>query len=116
VLLAAAFAMAGVMKTTMPIADLVEKLGSGALSPGLVRFIGVSELAAALGLILPAVTRIKPVLTPLAGVGLVIVMLLASGFHLVRGELQSLPITLTLGALAGFVAWGRFWRVPIRAR
>jgi len=58
----------------------------------LVRFIGVSELAGALGLILPAATRIRPGLTPLAALGLSTIMALAMLFHLVRGEPQALPI------------------------
>jgi putative oxidoreductase len=116
-LLAAAFGMAGIMKTTMPIAELAEKMvWPGALPPGLVRFIGVSELAGAIGLILPAVTRIRPVLTPLAAGGLVVVMILASVFHVTRGEFQAPPINLTLGALAAFVAWGRFKKAPISDR
>ena len=56
---------------TVPIADLAEKMvWPGVVPAELVRFIGLSEFAAAIGLILPAATRIKPVLTPLAGVGL----------------------------------------------
>ena len=52
----------------------------------LVRFIGVAEFLGGLGLILPAATRVKPMLTPLAGVGLAVAMLLAAGFHTSRGE------------------------------
>ena len=65
VVLALMFGMAGVMKTTQPIAELVEKMvWPGAVPAGLVRFIGAAEFLGALGLILPAVTRIKPGLTP----------------------------------------------------
>lgn len=60
--------------------------------------------------------RIQPKLTLLAAFGLVLVMLLASGFHVVRGEYFALPITLGLGALAAFVAWGRAWKAPIAPR
>ena len=117
VLLALAFGMAGVMKTTTPIADLAAKLvWPGDVPPGLVRFIGASEFAAALGMIVPAATRIKPFLTPLAGVGLVVVMALAAAFHVMRAELQALPINLAFAALAAFVAWGRSRKAPIRAR
>jgi putative oxidoreductase len=117
ILLAAAFGMAGVMKSTAPITELAEKMvWPGAMPAALVRFIGVSELLGAIGLILPAATRIRPMLTPLAAAGLVVVMLLAAAFHLSRGEAGALPINLTLGALAAFVAWGRFRKAPIRAR
>jgi hypothetical protein len=44
--------------------------------------IGVAELLGGLGLILPAATRVKPMLTPLAGVGLAMVLLLATMFHI----------------------------------
>ena len=56
--LAAAFGMAGVMKSTLPMADLTSAMGwPGDLPPTLVRFIGASELAGALGLVLPSATR-----------------------------------------------------------
>ena len=114
---AAAFGMSGVMKATMPIAALEQSMRWARDVPeGLVRFIGLCEIAGALGLILPALTRIKPGLTPLAAAGLTTVMVLASLFHVTRGELFALPFTLTLGALAAFVAWGRYTRVPVGAR
>jgi hypothetical protein len=116
-LLAVAFGFAGVMKSAAPIADLVEKMvWPGALPEGLVRFIGISELSAALGLTLPSLTRIKPGLTPLAAAGLVVVMALAAVFHITRGELGSLPVNIGLGALAMFVAWGRWKKAPIAPR
>lgn len=115
ILLCVVFGMAGVMKSTMPISDLTQQLvWPGSLPPALVRFIGVSELAGALGLIVPAVTRIKPVLTSLAAAGLVLVMVLAAAFHVSRGEWGSLPINAALGAMAAFVAWGRLRRAPIQ--
>jgi putative oxidoreductase len=117
VLLALAFGAAGAMKTTQPISDLASNLvWPGAVPPALVRFIGASELAGALGLVLPAATRVKPLLTPLAALGLVTVMLLAIAFHLSRGEVSALPLNLAFAALAAFVAWGRLKRVPIRPR
>jgi len=117
VLLALAFGMAGTFKSTAPIAELAQKMPwVGQVPAALVRFIGVSELAAALGLILPSATRIKPVLTPLAGLGLVLVMVLAAGFHLSKGEVHALPINFVLGGLAAFVAWGRLRKAPISPR
>jgi len=117
VLLAAMFGMAGFMKITQPIAELAEKMvWPGAVPPALVRFIGFSEFAAAFGLILPAATRIKPILTPLAAAGLVTIMLFAAIFHAARGEFGALPTNLVLGALAAFVAWGRWKKAPIAPR
>ena len=80
------------------------------------RVIGVAELLGALGLILPAATRVKPMLTPLAASGLATVTLLAAIFHISRGELGALPIPLVLGGLAAFVAWGRAAKAPIAPR
>lgn len=117
ILLAVAFGLAGAMKATAPIATLAQQMvWPGDVPAWLVRFIGVSELAGALGLILPAVTRIKPGLTPLAALGLLAVMVLASAFHIARGEWQALPMNVLLGALAAFIAWGRTRKVPIQAR
>jgi hypothetical protein len=82
----------------------------------LVRFIGVAELAAGIGLILPAVTRIMPVLTPLAAVGLATIMGLAIPFHIMRGEANVIVLHAVVVALSVFVAWGRFKRAPIRPR
>jgi hypothetical protein len=118
VLLALNFGMAGVMKSTMPIDDLVKNgLAWAADMPlWLVRFIGVSELLGAIGLILPAALRIKPVLTPLAASGLLTIMVLAAGFHATRGEWSGIAFNVVLGALAAFVAWGRFKKAPIAAK
>jgi putative oxidoreductase len=117
VVLALMFGMAGVMKATTPIPELAQQLPWADQVPAaLVRFIGISELTAAIGLILPAATRIKPGLTALAGVGLVIIMVLASIFHASRGEYSAIAINTVLGSLAAFVAWGRGKRAPIAPR
>ena len=86
------------------------------LPVALVRFIGVAELAGALGLVLPAVTRIRPSLTPLAASGLATIMALAIPFHLVRGETGAIVFNVVLGALGAVVAWGRGRWAPITAR
>jgi uncharacterized membrane protein len=117
VLLFAAFAMAGVMKSTAPIAELAQKMTwVPRLSPATVRFIGVSELCGAIGLLLPSLSRIKPRLTPLAALGIVTIMVLAAGHHAMNGEAKLIPINLVLGGLALFVAWGRWKKAPIAAR
>jgi uncharacterized membrane protein YphA (DoxX/SURF4 family) len=107
--LAAMFAMAGVMKSTQPKDKLVEKLPWVAdFSPATVRFIGIVEFAAALGLILPAATDIAPVLTPLAATGLGVTMILAAITHARRKEPSAIVFNAVLLALAAMVAWGRF--------
>ncbi|MBE0689267.1 MAG: DoxX family protein [Anaerolineae bacterium] len=83
------------------------------LQPGLRRFIGALEILAGVGLILPALTNILPVLTPLAAAGLVIVMGGAAVYHLMRREYPNIAFNLILLALAAFVAYGRFVLVPM---
>jgi putative oxidoreductase len=83
-----------------------------ALSDPLLSFIGVAEAAGAVGLILPAVTRVAAWLTPTAALGLVALMLLAMIFHVTRREWPNLALNLVLGALAAFIAWGRLAVVP----
>jgi hypothetical protein len=116
-LLAALFLAAGLMKTTAPIEQLQANMPwvNGAMGP-LVRFIGSTELLGALGLILPAATRIKPWLTPLAALGLATVMVLAAATHTARGEFPMIGINAVLGGLAAFVAWGRTRKAPIAPR
>jgi hypothetical protein len=117
IVLAAIFAGAGFAKVATPLPELAQSLPYTADLPGaLVRFIGVSEIAGAAGLILPALLRIAPVLTVAAAAGLNIVMWLATVFHLFRAEWSAMPMTIVLGTLAAFVAWGRVKRVPIAAR
>lgn len=117
ILLAGMFGMAGFMKLTMPIAQLSVNIPWAAVvPPALVRIIGLSEFAGALGLILPSLTRIRPQLTVLAAAGLVLVMILAMIFHLVRGEVNVIGINVLLGAPAALIAWGRSRKAPIAPR
>lgn len=77
-------------------------------SPGAVKGIGAVEVLAAVGLILPAVLGIAPVLVPLAALGLVLLMTGAALTRLRRGELRLMAVDLVYLGLAAFVAWGRF--------
>jgi hypothetical protein len=108
--LAAFFGSGGVVKVVRPSTRLhdsgltwVEDFPDGA-----VKAIGGLEVLAAIGLVLPAATGIAPVLTPLAAVGLVLVMAGATVVHVRRGELPFTGVTLALLAVAALVAWGRF--------
>jgi uncharacterized membrane protein YphA (DoxX/SURF4 family) len=74
----------------------------------MVTFIGVSELLGGLGLIIPYATGIAPILTPIAALGLGLVMILAAGFHVKRKEKQVIGMNIILLALAIFVAIERF--------
>lgn len=115
-LLAAAFGMAGFMKLTTPLEQLAEKGMSFVThySTGAVRFIGLTEVLAAIGLILPSALRLFPKLTPLAATGLSIVMVLATQYHVSHHESPAPTIVFLIIAL--FVAWGRFIKAPIASR
>lgn len=86
------------------------------LSPTLHTISGIAEILGGLGLILPSVTKIQPRLTPLAGAGLVLVMIGALTWHLQRGEPQNMGFNVVLALLAGFVAYGRWKLSPISER
>ncbi len=116
-LLAAAFLMAGLSKATTPMEALAAQMPwTAEVGAGLTRFIGISEFLGGLGLVLPALIRIRPQLTALAGAGLVVVMVLAAAFHAVRGEFGGIAINVVLGGLAAFIAWGRYKKAPIAPR
>jgi uncharacterized membrane protein YphA (DoxX/SURF4 family) len=114
VLLALAFAFAGSMKLTSSESQLTPMFGGTPIA--LIRFIGAAEIAAVVGLLLPSATRIFPVFTPLAAIGLTTVMVCAVVFHISRSEWTSLPGVLLLGILATFTAWGRLRGAPIPPR
>lgn len=116
ILLAGMFLMVGYMKALTPIAELSKTVPMAGEMPVLIRFIGVSELAAGLGLLLPAALRVAPRLTVAAAAGLALVMVLAVGFHMARGEYSAIGTNVVLGSLAGVVAWGRVRKAPIASR
>jgi len=76
-------------------------------SAGGVKAIGAVEILAAVGLVLPAVLDIAPVLVPLAALGLVLLMIGAMVTHLRRREAPPIVVNLVVLALAVLVAWGR---------
>lgn len=117
VLLAALYIMAGSSKLFQPIAELAKMLPWATEMPaGMVRFIGLSELLGGIGLLLPSLLRIQPQLTPMAAIGLAVVQLLATGFHISRGETSVIGVNILFMALAVFVAWGRTKKAPITAK
>jgi len=117
VLLAAVFIMAGVMKFFTPIVQLSIQIPWTSQVPELfVRFIGLVDLAGGLGVLLPALTRIAPRLTPLAALGATVLQVLAISFHAYRGEFSVLPLNFVLLPLALFILWGRTKKAPIAPR
>jgi uncharacterized membrane protein YphA (DoxX/SURF4 family) len=113
VLLAALFMVAGVAKLVM---TLEAMQGPVSLPGWFLRFLGVVEVLGALGLILPGLLRIKPGLTPLAACGLVIIMIGATVISLIGGDPKSAMLTVVVGLLAAFVAYGRWRLAPQKGR
>jgi len=114
ILVALGFTLTGLIKLTQPKEKLALQIGwVEDFSPTNIRLIGLLELLGAAWVILPALTGILPWLTPLAAVGLIVVMLGAAATHLRRQEYAFIPITAVMGALAAFVAYGRFVLVPL---
>jgi uncharacterized membrane protein YphA (DoxX/SURF4 family) len=113
VLLAGMFLMAGVMKAFQYERAKASLPWVKDVPRGLVTFIGISELLGGLGLLLPAITGILPWLTPLAGAGLALIMILAIGFHASRREGSAIAFNSVLLVLAAFVAYGRFLIVQL---
>lgn len=116
ILLGVVFLGAGVAKMT----QAKEKLQTNMkwvedFAPNTVKGIGALEALAGIGLILPWLTGILPVLTPLAAVGLVLTMVGAIITHIRRGEAPMVAVNLVLLVLAAFVAYGRFVAVPFGA-
>jgi len=79
-------------------------------------FLGVAEVAAGIGLVVPGVTRIKPGLVAAAALGVVVVMVGATIWHVMRNEMSSAGITAVLLVMAIVVAHGRLRLSPIRPK
>lgn len=116
--LAGLYLMAAYMKGLMPVADLATMGMTWAPNApiALVRGIALAEFLGAVGVILPAATRIMPQLTVWAAAGLLAIQALAIPFHLIRGEANLLGFNLIYVALAVFVLWGRARKAPITPR
>lgn len=112
-LLALLFLFAGSMKFIMPVAEMTKQIP---FSGTFLHFIGLCELAGALGLALPSLLRIRPVLTPIAAAGLVIIMTGATVVTLSLGPVAPATMPFVVGLLAAFVAYGRTRLAPISAR
>ncbi|GAA3643134.1 DoxX family protein [Nonomuraea antimicrobica] len=107
--LAGLFGMSGQVKLLQPKERLAGRYPwVDDFSQGAVRFIGVMEVLGAIGVVVPAVTGIVPVLTPIAATGLAVIAVLGAGTHVRRKEPQGVAITAVLLVLTAFVAWGRF--------
>lgn len=117
IVLALMFLMAGTFKTFSPIPELAVRMPwVNDFSESMVRFIGFSQLLGGIGLLLPSLLRIKPILSVWAGFGLALVMICAAFYHVSKGEFSALPTNFILGGIAAFVAWARWRKFPIEAK
>jgi uncharacterized membrane protein YphA (DoxX/SURF4 family) len=110
-LLAAVFLMSGSMKLALPVDALLASMPVPLPIP-FVRFLGMCEVLGSLGMVLPGLFRIRTELTPLAASGLVIIMTGATVITLATGGGVAALVTLVIGVLAGFVAYGRRTLAP----
>jgi uncharacterized membrane protein YphA (DoxX/SURF4 family) len=108
--LALAFFYSGINKAVLSEQQLIAKGQTGVanLSTPVIRFIGISEVLGAVGIIVPLLTNICPVLTPVTAICFAVIMLLAAPIHYRLREPRNVATNLFLLALAVFVAWGRF--------
>jgi hypothetical protein len=110
-LLAVVALTGGISKTFVPKEKLAKADGGGwteGASVGFVKTLGVLELLAAVGLILPAVVDFAPVMVPVTAFCWVLLMVGAMVTHGRRGEFKFVVLNLVYLALAAFIAWGRF--------
>jgi putative oxidoreductase len=114
VLLAVVFLAHGVLVLAPP-AEIAVQLNAS-LPRWFQVFIGVAEVLAAVGLTLPGLARIQPWLVTWAAVGVMMVMVSATIFHVARNEMSSAALTLVLLVMATFVAYMRRFVMPIRPR
>ena len=110
--LALIFLFAGSGKLLMSAEDLTAQMDLG-VPIWFLRFIGVCEVAGALGLILPSVSRIRTGLTPLAACGLVVIMVGATTLTAAAVSVPEAAFPLVVGCVAAFVAYGRTHLAPI---
>ena len=109
-LLALLFLFAGVTKLILPIAEMTKDMPM----PGLfLRFIGVAEVAGAIGLILPGLLHIREGLTPLAAAGLAIITIGATVVTVMSGMVAMALFPLATAVLCAFVAYARWRRAPV---
>ena len=110
------FTLIGIMHFIVPEGLPAQMAWMYELSPVLHFTSGTAEILGGLGLILPGLTRIKTWLTPLAALGLSIVMVLAAIYHFPRGETINIAFNFVLASLSAFIAYGRWKIAPLAVR
>ncbi|HEX9532580.1 MAG TPA: DoxX family protein [bacterium] len=99
-----------------PPAMMADAIAMSGLSAWFRQFIGVAEVVAAIGLVVPGLTRTLPWATPLSALGLTIVMASATIFHIARNEIPSAISALNLLLLVVVTGYVRWKVLPLRSR
>lgn len=109
-LLAFVFMFSGIHKAYYPEEKLVKsgQTGVEGLHWLLIKSIGFAEIAGALGVIVPWLTQLAPVLTPVSAVGFCLIMLLAAPIHYRRNEPGNVLINIIILVISAIVAFQRF--------
>jgi hypothetical protein len=116
-LLTAVYLPAGLMKLLAPVNTVATQIPWSAEVPEqFLRTIGVIDIAAGLGILLPALLRLYPRLTLVAAAGSMLLQLCAMAFHSYRAEWMVLPMNLSILGLSWWVLYGRLNRAPIISR
>jgi uncharacterized membrane protein YphA (DoxX/SURF4 family) len=108
-LLAVLFLFAGIAKLVAPLQPMADQVG---LPVGLLLFVSAMEILGGLGMILPGLFHIQTKLTPVAALGLVVIMIGATTVTLRTGPPLTALFPFATGLAAVFVAYGR-WRLPL---
>ena len=117
VILGVLFLTLGVLKTVWAVEQLAALMPwTAGVLLNFVRFVGITEILGAVGLLAPLILRINPVLTPLGAAGLAVIMILSVPFHIYRGDGSQLGLNVLFLLMAVFIAWGRLIKVPIQPR
>ena len=111
--LALLFIGTGIFKVVTPVSTIAPMWPWAGEFPNLLRLTGIIDLCGGIGLVLPALARIKPGLTAMAALGCAVLQICAIVFHWSRGEAANTPFNFMMLALALFVFWGRGLKVPI---
>ena len=115
VLLALLFLFSGAIKLVLPVEEMTKQMPVH-LPGWFLQFIAVCEILGGIGLILPALLRVKPWLTPLAAAGLLIIMIGAVVIGLMSGTIGPAILPFVVGLVIVFVIYGRWRSAPIANR
>jgi uncharacterized membrane protein len=116
-ILVALFLITGAVLKFQPIEKIAAMMPwAGQVPAVVVRLLGVIDLLGALGLILPSLLRIKPLLAVWAAIGVIALMACATIFHVYRGEASVVGVNIFCAFIATFIAWGRLKKAPITAK